>query len=124
MTRISSILRVLYLWIFLNIFLILFSAVNPGTSSKNIILAEDQSKKVTIEDSKREAREEAGKIDEHAKELKQGVKEDSIKAGKTVKQGIKSGFQILKEGVHSLRRGDGVKAEKTSREEQNPQDEK
>lgn len=85
--------------------------------------AEETGKKATIEDAKQEAKEEAGKTGQHAADLKQGVKEDTVKAGKTVKSGVKGGFQILKDGIKSLLRGEGVKADKTAREEQNPQDE-
>ncbi|OGP62675.1 MAG: hypothetical protein A2V65_00010 [Deltaproteobacteria bacterium RBG_13_49_15] len=115
-----------FMWICFSVFFFFapaFVGENDLNAFSDPAYAEEAGKKATIEDAKQEAKEEAAKADEHAKDLKQGVKEDTVKAGKTVKSGAKGVFHILKDGIKSLLRGEGVKADKTAREEQNPQDE-
>ncbi|MFH1102528.1 MAG: hypothetical protein V1714_02010 [Pseudomonadota bacterium] len=114
-----------FMWIWFGAFFFFapaFVAENGLKVFSDSAYAEETSKKATIEDTKQEAKEEAAKAGEHAADLKQGVKEDTVKAGKTVKSGVKGVFQILKDGVKSLFRGEGVKVDKTAREEQNPHD--
>jgi hypothetical protein len=82
----------------------------------------EEGQKATIEDAKQEASQEAAKAGDHTQNLKQSVKKDTTAAAKTVKSGAKSGFSILKKGIKSLSRGEGVKVEKSAREEQNPYD--
>ncbi len=86
------------------------------------VWAEEASQRSTLQDAKQEASQEAAKSGDHAENLKEGVKKDTKEAGRTLKKGAKSGFSILKDGVRSLWRGEGVKAKKSAREEQDPQD--
>lgn len=94
----------------------------PFSRDPSEVHAEEASPKATLGDAKKEASDEAARAGEHAENLKESVKKDTAAAGKAVKSGFKSGFSILKEGIRSLGRGEGVKVEKTPREEQNPHD--
>jgi hypothetical protein len=77
----------------------------------------EEKKSVTIEDGKEQIAEEIDRADEYGEEIKKSVKEDTSSAGKTIFGGIKSGFQLLNDGFKSLRRGEGVPADKFQMEE-------
>jgi cell division protein YceG involved in septum cleavage len=101
---------------FIFAFFIVLSLVSAASNG----YAEEKKQSVTIEDGKEQIAEEIDHADEHAQKIKKSVKEDTSSAGKTISGGIKSGFQLLKEGFKSLRRGEGVPADKFQMEEHEP----
>ncbi len=101
---------------FIFTFFITLSLVSAASNG----YAEEKKQSVTIEDGKEQIAEEIDRADEHAEKIKKSVKEDTSSAGKNIFGGIKSGFQLLKDGFKSLRRGEGVPADKFQMEEKEP----
>jgi len=92
----------------------------PFSEKMTTACAQEGSPPATIGDAKREASQEASKAGEHAENLKKSVKRDTTEAGKAVKTGAASGFQILKDGIRSLIRGEGVRVKRAPGEEEPP----
>lgn len=82
--------------------------------------AEEKKETVTIEEGKEQLAGEWDRKGEHAENIKKAAKEDTTSAGKSISEGFKSGFKIIKEGIKSMRRGEGVPADKHRMEELEP----
>lgn len=82
--------------------------------------AEEKKETVTIQEGKEKLAEDWDRKDEHVENIKQSVKKDTTSAGKNIKGGFKSGFKMIKEGFKSMRRGEGVPADKYRMEEREP----